>query len=79
MELSPDSRLDPNIAARLFLELANEHSLDGALQKVHALAGDRPELACLQIWRIEDGDRCLRCPLHKQCGDRRRFLHLTAG
>ena len=78
-EVSTNSRLDPNIAAKLFLELANEHSLQGALQKVFAVIGDRPELAGLQIWRIEEGDRCLRCPLAQRCADHRHCLHLTAG
>ena len=79
MESITGSRLDPNVAARIFLELANEHSLQGALQKVFAVLGERPDMACLQIWRIEDGDRCLRCPLQERCADHRRCLHLTAG
>src|SRR5215471_2243070 len=79
MESSTGSRLDPNVAARIFLELANEHSLQDALQKVFAVTGERPDLTCLQIWRIEDGDRCFRCPLRNKCADQRRCLHLTAG
>ena len=79
MESTTGLRLDPNVAARIFLELANEHSLQGALQKVFAIVGERPDMACLQIWRIEDGDRCLRCPLQESCADHRRCLHLTAG
>ena len=79
MEFSTDTRLDPNIAARIFLELANEHSLQGALEKVFDMVGDKPDLACAQIWRIGDGDRCFRCPLQDRCPDRRRCLHLTAG
>src|SRR3974390_181770 len=79
MESSTEPRFDPNVAARIFLELANEHSLQGALQKVFAMMGERSLLSCLQIWRIEDGDRCLRCPLQDKCADHRRCLHLTAG
>ena len=79
MESPTGTRLDPNVAASIFLELANEHSLQGALQKVFAVLGERPDMACLQIWRIEDGDRCLRCPLQEKCADHRRCLHLTAG
>jgi transcriptional regulator with GAF, ATPase, and Fis domain len=79
MEAPIGTRLDPNVAASIFLELANEHTLQGALQKVFAVLGERPDMACLQIWRIEDGDRCLRCPLQEKCADHRRCLHLTAG
>ena len=79
MESPTGTRLDPNVAASIFLELANEHSLQGALQKVFAVLGERPDMACLQIWRIENGDRCLRCPLQEKCADHRRCLHLTAG
>src|SRR5271157_2598058 len=79
MESTTGSRLDPNVAARIFLELANEHSLQGALHKVFAIVGERPDMACLQIWRIEDGDRCLHCPLQERCADHRRCLHLAAG
>jgi len=79
MESATGSRLDPNVAARIFLELANEHSLQSALQKIFAMTGERPDMACLQIWRIEAGDRCLRCPLQERCADHRRCLHLNAG
>jgi len=79
MESSSDPRLEPNIVARLFLELANERSLEGALQKVVDLVGKRPGLACSQVWRIGDGDRCSRCPHREQCPDKRRCLHLVAG
>ena len=79
MESPIGTRLDPNVAASIFLELANEHSLQGALQKVFAVLGERPDMACLQIWRIENGDRCLRCPLQDRCADHRRCLHFTAG
>jgi len=79
MEASTEPRLDPNLAARIFLELANEHTLQGALHKVFAILGERPELVCLQIWRIGEGDRCLRCPLQTKCPDHQRCLHLTAG
>jgi formate hydrogenlyase transcriptional activator len=79
MESSTDLRFEPNMAARLFLDLANERSLPGALQRVVDQVGIRPGLACLQIWRIGDGDRCSRCPLQQQCPDHRSCLHLTAG
>jgi len=79
MESSTDPRLEPNIAAKLFLELANERSLEGAMQKVVDQVGTRPGLACVQIWRVGDGDRCSRCPLEQQCPDHTRCLHLAAG
>src|SRR6185369_680370 len=79
MESSTDPRIEPNIAARLFLELGNERSLQGALQKVVDMVGKRPGLACSQVWCIGDGDRCSSCPLREQCPDQRRCLHLAAG
>src|SRR5437899_11491840 len=79
MESSTDPRFELSIAARLFLDLANERSLPGALQKVVDMVGKRPGLACSQVWCIGDGDRCSRCPLKQQCPDHRICLHLTAG
>ncbi len=79
METTSDPRLEPNIAAKLFLELTNERSLEGAMQKVVDQVGTRPGLACVQIWRVCDGDRCSRCPLEQQCPDHTRCLHLAAG
>src|ERR1700747_1412656 len=79
METTSDPRLEPNIAAKLFLELANERSLEGAMQKVVDQVGTRPGLACVQIWRVCDGDRCSRCPLEQQCPDHTRGLHRAAG
>jgi transcriptional regulator with GAF, ATPase, and Fis domain len=79
MKTTSDPRFEPNMAATLFLELTNERSLQGALQKVVDQVGKRPGLACLQVWCIGDGDRCSRCPLQQQCPDRRSCLHLTTG
>jgi len=79
MESSTALQLEPNYAARLFLELANEHSLQGVRQKVVDMVGTRPGLACSQVWCIGDGDRCSRCPLREQCPDQRSCLHLAAG
>ena len=79
MESITDPRLEANLAAKLFLELTNERSLEGAMQKVVDQVGIRPGLACVQIWRVEDGDRCSRCALEQQCPDHTRCLHLAAG
>jgi transcriptional regulator with GAF, ATPase, and Fis domain len=79
MKSSAEFRLQPNDAAKLFLELANEHSVQGALQKLVARVGSRPGLACLQVWCIGDGDRCPRCLPQAPCADHRRCLHLAAG
>lgn len=79
MESDVDPRYDANLAARLFLELASEHSLEGSLQRVVAVVGERPDIACLQIWCVGEGDRCSRCPLVEKCGERSRCLHLAAG
>jgi transcriptional regulator with GAF, ATPase, and Fis domain len=79
MESSRDSPLAPISAAQLFFELANELSLEAALQKLVDMVGERPDVACMQVWRIEEGDRCSRCTLRERCPDHRRCLHLAAG
>lgn len=79
MDSATDSRFDPNFAAQLLLDIAHEQSLERLLQKVvHCIAG-RPDAACAQIWLIDQGDLCSKCPRRPECPDRSRCLHLFAG
>jgi transcriptional regulator with GAF, ATPase, and Fis domain len=79
MEPGMIRRFDPSVAARLFLDLASEHSLDRALQKVVGTISKQPELACMQIWCLAEGDRCAHCAFEKRCPEHHHCLHLAAG
>ena len=79
MESNSDRRLDTNLASHLLLEIAQEHSLDLLLDKLVHRAVERTDMACLQIWLIDKGDRCANCPRRRQCADQSRCLHLVAG
>lgn len=79
METASDRRFDPNRAAQLLLEIAHEQSLDNLLQKLVRSAVERPNVACAQIWLIEEGDLCSSCRRQLECLDRSRCLHLVAG
>ena len=79
MESESDRRLDANIAGRLLLEMAQERSLDLLLAKLVQRAFERPDVACLQVWLIDKGDRCATCPRRVVCADQTRCLHLVAG
>ena len=79
MDSSGDGRFDPNYAARLLLDIANEQSVDHLLQKLMRGALARPDIMCVQIWLIDKGDRCATCAHAGECRDRSRCLHLVAG
>ncbi len=74
-----DSRFDPNFAAQLLLDIAHEQSLERLLEKLVDRAVARPNLACIQVWLIGEGDRCATCPRRVACPDQSRCLHLAAG
>jgi transcriptional regulator with GAF, ATPase, and Fis domain len=79
MEPISERRVDANLAGHLLLDLAQERSLDRLLDKLMQRAVERPDVACLQIWLIDKGDRCKNCPHRFQCADQSRCLHLVAG
>ena len=79
MESASDSRFDPNLAAQFLLEIAHEQSLESLLQKVVTGAVERPDVACVQIWLIAQGDLCPNCPRRGDCPNPSRCLHLVAG
>lgn len=79
MDAESDRRFDPNLASSLLLEMAQERSLDRLLNRLVRRAVERPNIACIQIWLIDKGDRCANCPQRWQCADQTRCLHLVAG
>jgi len=79
MESSGNDRWDTKHAARLLAEFAHAESLDQLLQRIVHWDADRPDVACVQIWLVGNGDKCLTCGLREGCSDRSRCLHLAAG
>jgi transcriptional regulator with GAF, ATPase, and Fis domain len=71
-----DTRFDFDVATNLLLEIAQERSLDGLMEK--AVSAPSPEIARAEIWLIDKGDICSRCPQRSQCPDQTRCLHLVA-
>jgi transcriptional regulator with GAF, ATPase, and Fis domain len=80
VELINENRIDPNLAAQLLLDIAHEQSLEQLLQKlVSTFVEDRTDMACIQIWLVDKGDRCSVCPCRPVCPNQSRCLHLAAG
>jgi transcriptional regulator with GAF, ATPase, and Fis domain len=78
-----DVRFDPNFALTLLLELGRERSVQGLMEKlfnsIGSSIGSRGRLiGRLEIWLIEKGDICSRCPRRPECPDQTRCLHLVA-
>jgi len=79
MAPTTDNRFDPNFAVQLLLDIAHEQSLEKLLQKLASPTVKRHDMACVQIWLVEKGDRCSACPHRQACPDPSRCLHLAAG
>lgn len=79
MQSTSDSRFDPNYAAQMLLDIAHEQSVDSLLQKLVRRVVERPNVACVQVWLIDQGDLCVTCPHRAICPDQTRCLHLVAG
>lgn len=63
----------------MLLDMAQEQSVERLLQKLIGSAMERTELACVQFWLVDKGDRCSVCPQRPNCPDQTRCLHLVAG
>jgi transcriptional regulator with GAF, ATPase, and Fis domain len=74
-----DARFDSDFATNLLINLAQERSLDGLMEKLMGACTTLPEFARAEFWLIEKGDICSRCPQRAQCPDQTRCLHLVAG
>jgi transcriptional regulator with GAF, ATPase, and Fis domain len=79
MESNSDNRFDLNFATALLLNLAQERSLKNLMEKLVRVALARPGNARVEVWLIEKGDICPRCPQRPECPDQTRCLHLAAG
>jgi transcriptional regulator with GAF, ATPase, and Fis domain len=79
VEANNDSRFDPNFATRLLLDVAHEQSVEHLLQKLIRSAMERLDMACVQVWLVDKGDRCSVCPQRPKCPSQTRCLHLVAG
>lgn len=79
MDTTSDNRFDPNVVAHILLDMAHEQTLDKLLEKFVCRGIERPDIACIQIWLIEKGDRCAHCVRKPECPDQTQCLHLAAG
>jgi formate hydrogenlyase transcriptional activator len=73
-----DTRFDFDFASGLLLEIAQERSVEGLMQKLIGAAMTNIEFARVEFWLVEKGDICSRCSLKSQCPDQTRCLHLVA-
>lgn len=71
-----DTRFDFDFASSLLLDIAQERSFDGLMEK--SISAASPEIARTEIWLIEKGDLCSRCSQRPLCPDQTRCLHLVA-
>ena len=74
-----DTRFDSDVATNLLLDIAQERSFEGVMEKVHGAAMAHPEFVRVETWLIGKGDLCQRCPQRPHCPDQTRCLHLVAG
>jgi len=79
VEPGSDSHFDPNYAAQILLDIAQEQSVEQLLKKLVSRAVERPDLTCAQVWLIKPGDLCATCARRTECSDQTRCLHLAAG
>jgi len=81
MDVTSDSRFDPNLtrfATTWLLDIARAQSLKSVMEKLLNAGMARPSIAHMEIWLIEKGDICSRCPQRAECPDQMRCLHLVA-
>ena len=73
-----DSGFDPNLALSLLFEAGQERSLEGLLERLKNAPMSRAhDLARAEIWLIEEGDICARCPRRIECPNQTLCLHLA--
>src|SRR5437660_1687393 len=73
-----ESTFDPNLALSLLFEVGRERSLEGLMERLkNAPMARSHDLARAQIWLIDEGDICSRCPRRIECPDQTRCLHLV--
>ena len=78
MVLALDYRPEFESLKGVFLELAEERSVDALLKLIVNRLGERPHVALARIWLIGPGDICPTCPMRDECPDQTECLHLVA-
>ena len=73
-----DTRFDFDFASSLLLDIAQERSLQGLMEKTIGTAMTHDEFARVEFWLMEKGDICLHCAQRTRCPDQTRCLHLVA-
>ena len=77
-ELAADYKPDYDSLRDLLLELAQERTVNGLLEKIVARLAARPYVVLTRIWLLEKGDCCKSCSMADQCRERTYCLHLLA-
>ena len=72
------SAMNSDRIQRVANSVANERSLDTALDRIVRGLAAEEEVALARIWLIETGDICDACPMREECPDQTRCLHLVA-
>ena len=70
--------MNSNRIQRVANSVANERSLDNALDRIVRGLAAEEEVALARIWLIEPGDICDVCPMRQECPDQTQCLHLVA-
>lgn len=79
MESESERRMDVNYASHLLVEMAQERSLDALLHKlIHRLI-ERPDVACVQIWLLDEVASAAQLNVVPEKGSTGRTLRLVAG
>ena len=68
MELTSDSRFDPNHAVQTLLDAAQELSVESLLNKLASQVVARSDIACAQIWLLEKADGWLHLAVEGGAG-----------
>src|SRR4051794_3492058 len=70
--------MDAEALHALSLAVAEERSVQGALQAIVSGLASQPGVALARVWLAAPGDICATCPMADECPDRTRCLHLAA-
>ncbi len=62
----------------ILLDLARQRTLDGVMHCITHRIVERPHIALSQVWLVQPGDVCQKCPMFRRCPDRQACLHLSA-
>jgi transcriptional regulator with GAF, ATPase, and Fis domain len=73
-----EKNFDPKFSAELLLDVAQEQSLESAMEKLVRVAVERPGIARVEVWLIEQGNICSRYSQNQESPDQTRCLHLVA-